>query len=176
MMQSDKAQLRQEVRRRVAGLSLQQRREAASRVAMLLRADPLYRQSRHVMAYWALPDELDLSEFVGSESAEKQFYLPVVDGDCLRVAPLTGHWREGAYHIQEPDGAEFADPAVLDYVIVPGRAFDASGNRMGRGKGFYDRFLASISACKTGVCFACQIFDQVPVGPEDVVMRQVFFA
>jgi 5-formyltetrahydrofolate cyclo-ligase len=65
--------------------------------------------------------------------------------------------------------------AQLDLIVVPGLAFTAEGNRLGRGAGFYDRFLAGIPAntVKVGVCFEFQRVSEVPQESHDVKMDAV---
>ena len=58
-------------------------------------------------------------------------------------------------------------------MIVPGVAFDAQNNRMGRGRGFYDRALQQSGAFKIGVAFNCQIFKQIPTIETDIPMDLV---
>lgn len=67
------------------------------------------------------------------------------------------------------------DPTWPDLVVVPGLAFTASGDRLGQGGGWYDRFLAGTRPdCTTvGVCFAEQVLDALPVEPHDVVIDHV---
>ena len=80
----------------------------------------------------------------------------------------------GAYGIEEPTGALFTDYATIDLVIVPGVAFDRDGNRLGRGKGYYDRLLPRIpSAYKVGICFPFQIVEEVPAEPFDIRMDEI---
>ena len=88
--------------------------------------------------------------------------------------------RDGSYGILEPrEGLALGDPEALDLVLVPGRAFDRSGGRLGRGKGYYDGFLSRLrpresgGPCKLGVAFACQIVESVPVEVRDVRMDAV---
>jgi 5-formyltetrahydrofolate cyclo-ligase len=87
----------------------------------------------------------------------------------------------GAYKILEPK-AELRDlshkrvrPEELDLVMVPGTAFDLRGARMGQGKGYYDRLLASArsNAPLVALAFDCQIFDEIPVAAHDVFMDLV---
>ena len=61
-------------------------------------------------------------------------------------------------------------------VVVPGMAFDAQGNRLGRGKGYYDRFLPKVQAYKIGMCFAFQHFDYITHEAHDVKMDEVIYA
>ncbi len=81
---------------------------------------------------------------------------------------------EGALHIMEPTGAPFTDYDAIDVVLVPGMAFDAAGHRLGRGRGYYDRFLqAHPQSYKIGVCFTFQRVAEVPTEPHDVVMDDI---
>ena len=81
--------------------------------------------------------------------------------------------EQGSFNIMEPTGDSIDDPAILDLIIVPGVAFDRHGNRCGRGKGFYDRFLAKTQATTIAVCFDCQLVDELPVEPHDVPAHYV---
>jgi 5-formyltetrahydrofolate cyclo-ligase len=79
--------------------------------------------------------------------------------------------REGAFHIMEPVGAPFTDYDQIAVALIPGVAFDAEGHRLGRGKGYYDRFLQSLpSLKKIGVCFDFQKVESVPAEAHDVVV------
>jgi 5-formyltetrahydrofolate cyclo-ligase len=87
----------------------------------------------------------------------------------------------GAYNILEPKPelrtlpAKKVNPTELDLVMVPGTAFDLRGGRMGQGKGYYDRLLASArpDAPLVALAFDCQIFDDIPVAAHDVFMDLV---
>ena len=71
--------------------------------------------------------------------------------------------------IEEPTGEVFTDYAAIDFIAVPGVAFDRKGNRLGRGKGYYDRLLPRIpSACKAGICFPFQLVEEVPAESFDI--------
>jgi 5-formyltetrahydrofolate cyclo-ligase len=87
----------------------------------------------------------------------------------------------GKWKILEPPrdrwgepGKEFA-PAQLDFVIVPGVAFSRGGGRLGNGQGYYDRLLHRVRPdCPlVGLCYECQLFDNLIVGPHDVFMDKV---
>lgn len=99
--------------------------------------------------------------------------LPVVVGDELELRIYTGpeDMKTGAYGIEEPIGETFTDYAAIDFIVVPGVAFDRKGNRLGRGKGYYDRLLPRIpSAFKAGICFPFQLVEEVPAEPFDICM------
>jgi 5-formyltetrahydrofolate cyclo-ligase len=103
--------------------------------------------------------------------------LPKVTGDEtmeLRRYTSRADLAEGAFHIMEPIGEPFTDYSLIDVALVPGMAFDAAGHRLGRGRGYYDRFLAAHGGIHTiGVCFPFQRVAAVPVEEHDVVMDEV---
>jgi len=95
--------------------------------------------------------------------------LPRVNGDDIDVVKFsTTDIETGSYNILEPTNNDLLDPDELDLIIVPGVAFDRNGNRCGRGKGFYDRFLAKTHAITIAVCFDCQLVDELPTEPHDI--------
>lgn len=138
-----------------------------------LEAHPAFRAANTVLLYHSLKDEVDTHEFIKKWSGEKRILLPVVKGDDLELRIYTGpqDMKIGAYGIEEPIGETFTDYAEIDFIAVPGVAFDREGNRLGRGKGYYDRLLPRIpSAFKAGICFPFQLIDQVPTEPFDICM------
>ncbi len=101
--------------------------------------------------------------------------LPVVVGDDLELRVYTGpeDLTTGSYGIEEPTGELFTDYAAIDFVAVPGVAFDNAGNRLGRGKGYYDRLLPRLTAFKAGICFPFQLVKEVPAEPFDIRMDTI---
>ena len=133
------------------------------------------RESRIVMAYWPLSDEVDILPLISWLVAEgKTVLLPkVLDDETMELRRYISpaDLAEGAFHIQEPVGAAFTDYEMIDVALVPGMAFDAAGHRLGRGKGYYDRFLSAHPRLyKIGVCFPFQRVPLVPSEPHDVCM------
>ena len=119
---------------------------------------------------------MDTHEFIRKWSREKRILLPVVVGDDLELRLYTGpeDLNPGAYGIEEPTGELFTDYADIDFIAVPGVAFDRNGNRLGRGKGYYDRLLPRIpSAHKAGICFPFQLVEEVPAEPFDIRMDEI---
>lgn len=106
---------------------------------------------------------------------EKRIVLPVVIGEELELRLYTGphDLAIGPYGIAEPTGEVFTRYESIDLAIVPGVAFDASGHRLGRGKGYYDKLLPHITAFKMGICFPFQLVDEVPAEPFDVCMNTI---
>lgn len=137
---------------------------------------PRWQTAHCVLLYHSLPDEVDTHEFIRRWNSRKCILLPVVIGDDLELRQYTddSHLTEGAFHIDEPIGTPFTDYAAIDLAIIPGVAFDRNGNRLGRGKGYYDRLLPRIPAAyKVGLCFRFQLLDEIPAEAHDVRMDEI---
>ena len=176
-LSSQKQALRSRLKQAVAALPpVQRRREAAALFYSLLRCEAFAR-ARTVMLYASLPDEADTHSWPASlQELGKRVVLPVVVGDGLELREYVddASLRPGAYHILEPQGPAFTDLSAVDLVVVPGVGFDAAGHRLGRGRGYYDRFLSQPAlshAYKVGCAFSCQVVAEVPVEPHDFAVH-----
>jgi 5-formyltetrahydrofolate cyclo-ligase len=133
----------------------------------------LLKDATTVMLYYPLSDEVDIrvliDELVGQG---RTVLLPRVTGDTtmeLRRYSGEADLCEGAFGIMEPVGEVFTDYDNIDVAVIPAMAYDADGHRLGRGRGYYDRFLAAVpSIYKIGVCFDFQRVPEVPVDTFDV--------
>ena len=131
-----------------------------------------------ILLYSALPDEVPTQALM-DELVEhgKTVLLPRVINDTdMELRRYTGpqDLQEGAYGIMEPTGELFPDYEAIGVAIIPGMAFDANGHRLGRGKGYYDRFLSRVPYIyKIGLCFSWQIVDCVPSDEYDIMMDKV---
>ena len=132
-----------------------------------------------ILLYSPVPDEVDIRPLIKmARQAGHRVLLPVVVGRELELRLYEGEesMRVGAYKIMEPVGPLFPleDYDQVELAIVPGMAFDAMGNRLGRGKGYYDRLLPLLShAYKIGVCYPFQFVADVPSQEHDVRMNEV---
>ncbi len=136
-----------------------------------------FKLARCVMAYWSLPDEVDTHAFAERWRRQKQIVLPKVKGSLLELRLFEGEVSlEVGHHfgIMEPAGHLISDYRSIDFVVVPGIAFTAQGERLGRGGGYYDRLLPQLKgAFKAGVAFPFQVLEHLPVEEFDVRMDAV---
>ena len=172
----EKKALRVEIRQLKRACPLEERRRKSLSVWEAVERDEVFQQAETVLAYWSMDDEVYTHDFVKRWAGSKTLLLPCVKGDELELRYFDGEERlqpgEG-YAIPEPVGELFADWGKIDLILVPGVAFDKSGNRLGRGKGYYDKVLKQTGAYKLGVCFDFQLVERVPVEPHDVKMDRV---
>ena len=171
----DKPSLRRMVSQLKAQMSPDEKARQSDSVFAQVEQLQQFNDTRTIVAYWSLDDEVQTQRFVEKWYRKKRIFLPVVVDDDLIFKQFIGmaDMRKGAFGILEPTGAALTDISSIDLVIVPGVAFDAQNNRMGRGRGFYDRALQQSGAFKIGVAFNCQIFKQIPTIETDIPMDLV---
>lgn len=135
-----------------------------------------FSNAKKILAFWSLDDEINTHAFVQKWASTKEVYLPVVKGDNLELVRFEGVEKmkpEPIFGILEPSSSQLASPSEIDLIIVPGLAFDYKCNRLGRGKGYYDRLLKETAAVKVGVGFDFQLFAEVPVESYDVALDMI---
>lgn len=145
----------------------------SEKILKQLEETELFRQASCIALYYSIPGEVQTAGFLEKWFEEKQLLLPLVVGDDLRLLPYKGKesLQPGAFGIPEPTDTETTvSEWAVDLIIVPGVAFDRQLNRMGRGKGYYDRLLSTLQAPKIGICFDFQLQDNIPVEPFDKKM------
>ncbi len=148
--------------------------DAARRVFELVEQTAAFMLADNILMYHSLPDELSTREFIDRWHERKHFFLPRVNGVNLDILPYDrSRMHLGAFNIEEPDGDEVTDVAAIELIIVPGVAYDRHGNRIGRGKGFYDRLLRDTDAVTIGVAYACQLCDDIEPDDFDVPVHYV---
>lgn len=169
-----KDDIRRQVKARKSLLNEDERREAARRVFDFVEKTAAFMLSDHILMYHSLADELSTHEFIDRWHDRKHFYLPRVNGVNLDILPYhKSRMHLGAFNIEEPDGDDVVDMSAIELVIVPGVAYDRRGNRVGRGKGFYDRLLADTDAVTIGVGFDFQLYDDIEAEEFDVPVQFV---
>lgn len=167
-----------EIRSAIRALKKQHSREelqAQSELIMRkLEQHPDFISAQKIMLYSSLPDEVQTQAFIEKWRLHKRIILPTVVGDDIipvELAANTG-FAVGDFNIMEPQNEAYTGD--FDLIVVPGVAFDRQGNRLGRGKGYYDRFLCQHrSVKKIGICFDFQLVDNVPVEENDIPMDEI---
>ncbi len=133
-----------------------------------------FKIAKTILLYWSLPDEMPTHNFVEKWSNSKQVLLPALDGEEIILKQFISQKQmtAGKWGILEPNENECFSEKI-DLVVVPGVAFDIKKNRLGRGKGYYDRFLTKINTFKIGICYDFQLIESVPANYKDVKMNAV---
>lgn len=170
-----KKELRAAMRRKNLGITPSERAAASGRIFARAELSEAFGRARTVGVFCSLADEPDTLEALARWSAAgRRLAVPRVEGDVMRFYEYDPRTMcPGAFGIAEPGPeARLCEPRELDLVIVPGTAFTAVGARMGRGRGYYDKYLAQpeVHAVKIGVCYAHQLVGELPSEPHDVAM------
>lgn len=166
-------EIRREIlRRRRAFAESEQYGEANIKIRQSILGWKVFRRAKTVMLYLPLKGEADVS---GIYSKEKVFYIPVTRGVVIMPARYLPEkeMTKGEYGVSEPKSPILADKNEIDLVLVPAVAVDKNKNRMGFGKGCYDRFLENTSCVKAAVCFDFQLLDFLEAQPHDVKMDYI---
>jgi 5,10-methenyltetrahydrofolate synthetase len=110
-------------------------------------------------------------EAILKASSHIDWIFPRVDGQDMAFVS-SKEFKTGKYGIEEPMGGKVVDIKDIQGLLVPGLAFDKTGTRLGRGKGYYDRVLKNAEGFLVGVCFGFQIHEgsELPYESNDVKM------
>jgi 5-formyltetrahydrofolate cyclo-ligase len=176
----DKKELRQMMHEQRKKLKPDEVRLLSEKILKALIAFPLLSKSRFIMSYMPYGNEADIMPLNRKLLDEgKDLCVPrVLNGsqmDAVWVTGLDKDFIKNGFGILEPGKeAEPADIRKIDLVLVPGVAFDRLGNRLGHGKGFYDRFLENCNNTYTiGVAYDFQLLDGIPCELHDKKMDAV---
>ena len=178
---------KQEIRSKILIKLKKQKEEDRSIKSCLIKEklfkQPVFRKAKRVMFYIAMKGEVETKEMIeAAKRLGKIIAVPVCvkNRASLRPALLDSHahLKKGPYGVSEPVTSRFIALKDLDLVITPGVAFDKKGNRLGRGKGYYDRFLSRIpkDTPSIGLAYSLQILSAVPITSRDVSVKKVLFA
>ena len=153
-----------------------QARFAAQEVTKRIERLECFGECTRMILYHSLSDELPTDSMLRLwQKASFGLFLPRVNGNDIDIVSYDGYnLKLGAFNIQEPTGSDVLTKFLTtDIAIIPGVAFDKNFNRLGRGRGYYDRFLASFPGVKIGICFDFQIVSAIPCEPHDVKMDAI---
>jgi 5-formyltetrahydrofolate cyclo-ligase len=171
--------LRRALRDRRRSLAPAERRKAAEQIAIWAERLRLLRPARRIALYLALPEEISTAPLLARAKRRGcRTYLPrITDTRRNRMVfvDAEGAWRRGRWGVLEPAAIRRIPVRDLQVIFMPLVGFDSSGNRMGMGKGFYDRAVAFRLRHRSirrpllvGLAFSCQEVDALHARPHDV--------
>lgn len=173
----EKRQIREQISDLKKHISPFQILQESEKVFEKIELMPEFQSYNTILMYWSTDNELPTHEIVKKWCKTKVILLPSVSGENLTLKKFSyeEQLRRGQLGIWEPETNENYK-GIVDLVIVPGIAFDLAGNRLGRGKGYYDRFFSELEIPKWGVAFDFQLLPIIPVSENDIKMDKVFTA
>ena len=174
-----KAEVRRTIRATLGQVSLAVR--LVESLELCARLEPQLQSARRILFFAPLADEPDVWPLLQKLlPARKVCALPAFDAatqcySARRVKNLETDILTGKFGVSEPlPECEEIPLNQFDLVLVPGVAFDLCGNRLGRGRGFYDRILAVASGIKCGVAYNFQLLEQIPTEAHDAKVNFIF--
>ena len=172
----DKKELRRLIAQEKRNYSVAQKTEWSSSLFQKLEDHPLFLQAHTLLLYHSLPDEVLTHEFIKRWHPYKRIVLPHGNENIwvTTARGITNSLQIGAFGIEEPTGSLVENLHEIELSIIPGVAFDCSGNRLGRGKGYYDRALTKLQSYRIGVCFQLQLLPHIPVEATDLPMDEIW--
>jgi 5-formyltetrahydrofolate cyclo-ligase len=176
-----KKALRHRLHETLAAIPPETRHAKSVAVCERLLETPEYRLARTVMIFLSTPTEVDTSGIaLDAWRRDKRVAAPRVSFEQRRMAAIEIDSLSSGLHtialgVREPIDGQLIPPGELDLVFVPGLAFDEQGNRLGRGQGFYDRFLSqpAFAGVSCAVAFEEQVLPAVPHEEHDVRVRML---
>ena len=175
-MKELKRQLRKQIKEEKKLHSADTLMERSSILLKHIENHPRFIAAETILMYHSLSDEVQTHAFVEKWHTSKKILLPIVQGDILILRHYKGKdsMQVGAFGIEEPIGEEFTNYDEIELGIIPGIAFDRQGNRLGRGKGYYDKLLPLLHSYNMGICYRFQALEEIPAEPFDRSMNEVW--
>ena len=154
----EQAALRAIVEQQRRMMTKEQVAEQSAQIIAQLEQMSAFRDAQVVLLYYPIHNEVDLRPLLTKYAGQKTFLLPVTHRHSMEVRPYDGEdmMRKGRLGVPEPQTKTYK--GSIDLIVVPGVVFDQHRHRIGRGGGYYDKFLKKhLSAKKIGVCYAFQL-------------------
>lgn len=146
-----------------------------------LKATEEYKNSKSIMVYMDFKNEVNTKDFINEALSEgKKIIIPYTDTDKVLIIPVEINSLDDLitckFGYLEPKKEKISNPydiEKIDLVVVPGVAFDKKRNRIGFGKGYYDRLLTSRRAKAVAIAYEFQVLDEVPAQEHDIKMDMI---
>ena len=168
-LQQEKKRLRELLAQKRRLLSKDDVAEQSGKIVAAVEQMPCFQTAKTVLIYYPTHNEVDLLSLIKRYKKEKTFLFPVVHRRMITVCPYEGtdKMHRGKFNIPEPTTEPYT--GHIDLILVPGVAFDMTGNRLGRGGGYYDRFMAKLGkkTLLAGVGYDFQLVEKVPANRRD---------
>ncbi len=181
---------KREIRKRILRirneLTMVQRSHSEALMINKILSHEWYCDAKKILLYYGYGSEMDTKQLINASfQQKKEVYLPKVHNDTMSFIRIYSDeiLKEGYKGILEPD--DKTDKDIFSFkdhnpdevlMIMPGVAFDKNRNRIGYGKGFYDRYLSDKDKLRTiAICFNCQMIDLIDADENDIKPKQIIY-
>jgi len=165
--------LRKEIKEKRRKHIKEEQRKKSKEIKEKLLSVKEYREAKTVLFYVSYNGEVFTHEMIKEALKDKKIVVPISNVEtqtlCLSILESWDDLEPSSYSILEPKKECIREISIdeIDIVIVPGVAFDLNGNRMGHGKGYYDKLLAKIKTTTIGLCFEFQLVEKIQTESHD---------
>lgn len=165
-----KDEIRKYIRLRKSTLNENDKINNSLKIFQYLEQLPSFINSRNILAYYSLPDEVNTKSFIDNWCENKIIFLPKIVDDKIQIVKYQNieTLKRGKYNILEPDDDLYYSLNDIEIALIPAMALDYRGNRVGRGKGYYDKFLTDSKIIKIGIIYGFQLIDNFITDKYDV--------
>jgi len=172
----EKYELRRSILRQRRQLATKERNTKNQLISQKLNNLPLLKKAQKILVYLSMEDEVDTHEFIKKNLKEKTILTPRMNGNDLEIVELK-NWKELKIHpkfnLLEIFNKQ-ASSLEPDIILVPGVGFDPQGNRLGYGKGYYDRLLERFPQATTlALAYDLQIIEKIPTEDHDQMVQHI---
>lgn len=146
------------------------------KIVQKIAALPTFKKAKNILFYLPIHGEVDLSGLFDKFQQKKNFALARIKGKTLQLHKIKNldHTSKNRYKIPEPhEHLTKIDPKKIELWLIPGLVFDKNGNRIGYGKGFFDRLLPKTKGVKIGIAYEFQIVKNIPGETHDIPMDMI---
>jgi len=179
----NKEEIRRDILKKRHSLSKDYIKNKSQQIFLKLAESVEYRNSRNIMFYVATRSEVQTEEMIKTSiEMGKNIFVPIILPECINLAPskifdFDTELEKGKKGILEPKKEYYRlfPPENIDLIIIPGVAFDLSGNRIGRGFGYYDNFLGKVRpyAKIIALAFEIQIVEKIITDKNDIPAHKI---
>ncbi len=166
---SSKKDLRKHFLQMREGLSADYRQSLDTEIISRLLCSEVYSSAELILTYVSVSPEINTIGLINAAFANgKKVAVPLcIEGNNMKFYYIksTDDLIKGKYGLLEPDTSKCKEAVINDKTlcVVPGLSFDANGMRLGRGGGYYDRFLEHFKGTSVGLCYASFMRLELPV-------------
>ena len=170
----DKKSLRKKIKTILLKMASEEKKHKDKQIHNQIRKMPKFLESKIIFAYVSMSMEVDTKKIIQfALKNRKKVFVPRVNlkkkkMDIIQINSLK-ELRKGTYNILEPCGRK-CGRNKFDIILIPGLGFDKKNNRLGRGGGYFDKFLRNAKGLKIGLCYKEQLFKHVPITQHDIKM------
>jgi 5-formyltetrahydrofolate cyclo-ligase len=165
-----KNQIRKEIRKKRESMTREEVISKSRKITEKFLNSEYYQNAETIMSYISIKNEIDMTEINRRVLEDRKTLLfPVIEGEYIKALKIDSleKFEEKKIGVIEPVCGEESEKTDIDLIIVPGVAFDKRGNRIGFGKGYYDRFLKGYRGKKIALAYEFQLVDSIKTEEHD---------